>query len=139
MRLRGLCQQDHVVGVGLHTRPALHPTQHPMQWGLETPWGIRRLDCETDYSPQPSVYFNNAWSCSSNPAVSLFLLDAYVNTEINPPCEGTELLTELKTEYLGYVTSKRVTCWSVAKWKIMDCFWPLGLFYVSVVSFSPAG
>jgi len=45
------------------SRPALGPTQPPIQW---VP-GVKRPGREADYSPPSSAAVKNAWSCNYTP------------------------------------------------------------------------
>jgi hypothetical protein len=52
------------------TRPALGPTQAPIQWvpGGSFP-GIKRPGRETDHTPPSSTEVQNAWSSTSTPSI----------------------------------------------------------------------
>jgi hypothetical protein len=55
------------------SRPALGPTQPPIQWlpgALSL--GVKRPGREADHSFPPSVETKNAWSYSSTPPVRLY-------------------------------------------------------------------
>jgi hypothetical protein len=51
------------------SRPALGPTQPPIQWLSEAlSLGLKRPGSENDHSPPSSAEVKNAWSYTSNPA-----------------------------------------------------------------------
>jgi hypothetical protein len=64
------------LGIFLFTtasRPALMPTQPPMQWvpgALSL--GVKRLWREADHSRPSSAEVKNAWNCTSTPPISLY-------------------------------------------------------------------
>jgi hypothetical protein len=54
------------------SRPALEPTQPPIQWvpgALSL--GVKRPECEADHSPPSSDEVKNAWSYTSTPPIRL--------------------------------------------------------------------
>jgi hypothetical protein len=54
------------------SRPALRPTQPPIQCVLGTlSPGVKQPGCEVDHSPPPSVEVKNAWSYTSIPPICL--------------------------------------------------------------------
>jgi len=54
------------------SRPALGPTQPPIQWVLGVlSQGVNRSGREADHSPKPSVEVKNAWSYTSTLPVHL--------------------------------------------------------------------
>jgi hypothetical protein len=65
------------------SRPALRPTQSPLQWVVEvfTP-GLKRLGREADHLPPPSAEFKNAWSYTSTPQY-VFMAWCLIMQEIN--------------------------------------------------------
>jgi hypothetical protein len=64
-----MCEKVSFVGIFLFTtasRPALGPTQPPIQWVLwSVSLGIKRPGREADHTPASSVEIKNAWSCTS--------------------------------------------------------------------------
>jgi hypothetical protein len=64
------------MGIFLFTtvsRPALGPTQPPIQWvpGVLS-LGVKRLGREADHSPPSSTEVKNAWSYTSTPQIRLY-------------------------------------------------------------------
>jgi hypothetical protein len=54
------------------SRPALGPTQPPIQWVLGAlPLEVKRSGCEADHSPPSSAEVKNAWSCTSTLSIRL--------------------------------------------------------------------
>jgi hypothetical protein len=54
------------------SRPALGPTQPPIQWALGAlSLGVKWLECEADHSPLSGAEVKNAWSYTSTPPIRL--------------------------------------------------------------------
>jgi hypothetical protein len=52
----------------IESRPALRPTQPPIQWVQEAPsLGVKRPGREADHSPPSCAKVKNAWSYTSTP------------------------------------------------------------------------
>jgi hypothetical protein len=64
-----------VLGIFLLTtasRPALGPTQHPMQWvPAALSLGVKRPGREADHLPPSSAEVKSAWSGTSTPPIRL--------------------------------------------------------------------
>jgi tRNA U34 5-methylaminomethyl-2-thiouridine-forming methyltransferase MnmC len=53
-------------------RPALRPTQPPIQWEPGAlSLGVKRLSREADHSPPSSAEVKNVWTCISTPSIRL--------------------------------------------------------------------
>jgi hypothetical protein len=64
--------QDGIFLLATASRPALRPTQPPIQWesGALTS-RVNRSGRETDHSPPSSAEVNNEWCYTSTPSVRL--------------------------------------------------------------------
>jgi hypothetical protein len=75
-------QGDETFLFATTTRPALGPTQTPIQWVLGAPSpGVKWIGCETDHSPPYSVEVKNEWSYTSTPHV--FMVWYLISTKDN--------------------------------------------------------
>jgi len=70
---------DYWQGLGIFlftivSRPALGPTQPPMQWvSWALSLGIKRPELGADHSPPFSTESRNSWSCTFTPDMSSWL------------------------------------------------------------------
>ena len=56
------------------SKPALGPSQPPIQCKMRNPRGAKRSGCESDNSPPFSAEFHE-WSCTSTPSMCLYGVD----------------------------------------------------------------
>jgi hypothetical protein len=84
------------------SRPALGPSQHPIQWEPGAlSLGVKLPGCETDHSPPASAEVKNAWNCAYTPPMHLRGVVLCIRRLVGPQSRserGDEEMTLLEIE-----------------------------------------
>jgi hypothetical protein len=104
------------LGIFLFTtasRPALGPTQPPIQWvpGALSLW-VRRPGREADQSPPPSAEVKNGWSYTSTPPIRLHgvVLSYSTGTTLALPYSLKQFVETIVIEYVKLCLCFHMAC-----------------------------
>jgi hypothetical protein len=94
------------------SRPALGPTQPPIQWvlGSFSP-GLKQLGCEADHSPISSAKVKNVWHYTSTPQY-VFMAWCLVKHRDSFNFTFYENISSIKSIHLSYCPNKTSVFWS---------------------------
>ena len=95
-------------------RPALGPTQLPVQWELGNSSGIKRLDLEADHSPSCRVSVKKGWCYSVNLPACLLGLCSDNCTFLNPEYHLIIYLGEKVMAVYLWKCPAKWHCWVVS-------------------------
>jgi hypothetical protein len=112
------------------SRPALEPTQPPIQWvpGALSLW-VKRPGCETDHSPPSSAEVKNAWRHTSTPQYAFMAWCSVKKSTGTLPLAILSACTHIPAQEPMYIIT-----WMKGNYSIISYF----LVYVPPHSITPS-